>query len=200
MKHEFIDEELGINPGSIVNYIANYKMKNVDSTIFSAIVQYEHWIGIYRSKKDQYKTRLEAFVTLWTCSLIDIEEWHDYYEPTTAFAEAVYENVFKKDSEKYEPKDYDSHEAREYIMYKVERMIQNIKSNREKYPLKSSDIIYPNGMPGVYVNRKIVNENLLEFKLYERVVKAVELYNDDSWAGYKEIFLETEEEYIYFCE
>ncbi|WP_188399237.1 hypothetical protein, partial [Sporomusa sp. GT1] len=168
MEHEFIEEELSSNPGSIVNCIANYKMKNVDSTIFSAIVQYEHWLGIYRSKKDQYKNRLEAFTTLWTCSLIDIEEWHDHYEPTTEFAKAVYKNFFKKDSEKYEPKDCEPHEAREYIMYKVERMIQNVKSNREKYPLKSSDMIYPNSIPGIYVNRKIVNEDLLEFKLNEK--------------------------------
>lgn len=200
MQHEFLEKVLNSNPGSIVNYISKYKMKNVDSTIFSAIVQYESWLGIYRSKKDQYKNEVEAFITLWTSNLIDVEEWYDYYEPTTEFAEAIYKNFFEKDLEKYQPKDCKPHEAREYIMYKVERMIQNVKSNREKYPLKSSDIMYPNSMPGVYVNRRIVKEDLLDFNLNEKLIKAVEIYNNDRWAGYKEIILETENEYIYFCE
>lgn len=200
MKNEFYREKLRSDSVCIVNYITNYRIKNVDSTIFSAIVQYEHWLGIYRSQKNQYKNGLEAFITLWTCSLVDIEEWHDHYESTTEFAEAIYKNFFQKDLAKYDFQDCKPDEAKEYIMHKVKRMTQNVKNNREKYPLNSNDIIYPNSIPGIYENWKIVNEDFFEFILTEKVIAAMEFYYNESWAGYKTLFLETEKEYIYFCE
>lgn len=79
-------------------------------------------------------------------------------------------------------------------------MREVVQDYRKRNPLEQYDLQYPNPTPGIYINRRIVEEDIYIFDSFQNIIKAEELYYYGNWAGYEEIFLETELEYVYFRE
>lgn len=184
----------------IIGYIASYGTTKIDSTLVFTGVEYEGGFYFYRTEKDQYDNNLHAFITLWTSNLIDGEEWYDYFESNMEFAKPIFDNFFKKDYEKYTFNSVDINAAKDYILGKVDAGRRNLINTRKRYPIGNFEYKLPNGMQGIYLNRDIVKDDILEISLPNYIISADELRYDNNWAGYKEIFIEADNEYIYFVE
>ncbi|TYP74734.1 hypothetical protein [Paenibacillus methanolicus] len=184
----------------IQSYMMNYRNKTVTSAIFFAFKEYENYMQIYRTSKSQYSGRLEAFVTMWTNALVDDQEWHHYYEPTLEFAHNLYRYWFIEQIEGY------TYELRPpallvtYAENSIRRKTELILEYRKRNPLEELDVRYPSATPGFYLNGRLIDDDRIVFPLPHNLLSAEELKDDPSWAGYKEIFFETEYEYIYFAE
>jgi hypothetical protein len=182
------------------NYFMNYQTKLITGTIFYSMYEYENFMQIYRTNKNQYSNLLEGFVSLWANSLIDVEEWHNYYEPSYEFANDVIKNFFLRDINEYTYHTGTTDSLSNYIDQSVQRRLDRVSRNRKKYPLIQYDQVYPSSIPGIYVNRIMVDERKYTFGIGSGVIQAEELWSYNYWAGYKQILLETEDEYMFFIE
>jgi hypothetical protein len=184
----------------IVNYISNYGNKIIDSVVCWSVVEYQQGLFLYRTNKNQYDNVLEAFIELWTRNLIDIEEWHYNFINGEQFANQIFESFFKVSYAKYKIRGISTEDAIDYIARSISDMVKNIVYSRTKYPINDYNYKYPCGVPGIYENGSIIKEDKISFTIEKTVLWANELKYEVSWAGYREIFLETEDEYIYFNE
>jgi hypothetical protein len=200
MLKDFLAHNIDRYEGEVKHYIMNYRSKDITGTIFYTYKEYQNYLQIYRSNKSQYHHSLEAFVSLWISALIDEEEWYDLFEPNIKSADDIYNNWFKKEINQYTFHHVTTNSLREYVLSKANKMKELVKEYRQKNPLIKCRIIYPSSIPGIYINRDMQDEQEYTLNLSKNVIVAEELSSYDNWAGYKEIFIETEQEYIYFRE
>lgn len=184
----------------VKKYILSHRSKEITGTIFYTHQEYENYMQIYRTTKSQYNNVLEAFVSLWVSALIDAEEWHDNFEFNVDYADGVYNNWFKKEVSCYTFNNVTTESLREYVIYKALRMKELVVKYQNNNPLKQCNITYPSSIPGIYRDRYMIDEQRYELIIPKNLVAAEELYYYNNWAGYKDIFIETEQEYIYFSE
>ncbi|MDQ0194257.1 hypothetical protein J2T20_002625 [Paenibacillus wynnii] len=71
---------------------------------------------------------------------------------------------------------------------------------RIQHPISHEQYHYPCSEVGIYINRKYSEGYDKRVTFKSNILMAEELYFYNNWAGYKEIFIKTEDEYIYFCE
>lgn len=200
MLKDFLAQNFDHYQAEVKQYIINHKSKDITGTIFYTYKEYENHLQIYRTSKSQYDNKLEAFISLWISTLIDEEEWHDHFEPNIEFADSVYNNWFKKEINQYTFHHVATESLREYVISKANRMKELVKEYRSNNTLMQSSITYPSSIPGIYINRDMQDEQEYTLNLSKNVIVAEELKYYENWAGYKEIFIETEQEYLYFRE
>lgn len=200
MLKDFLSGDIENRKNEIIKYISNYGQKQIYCIFCWSMVEYQQGLFIYSSKKIQYSNELEAFLELWAKSLIDIEEWHDYFKSSMEFAVPIYENFFKEDYKKYNIREISIDDANTYISCSIKDMLENMTYTRNRYMVETYTHKLPNGVPGIYVNGSIIKEDEFNFTIEMPIVSAEELSYDDGWAGYRELFLETEDEYIFFTE
>ncbi|TXK74520.1 hypothetical protein [Paenibacillus sp. N3.4] len=200
MLKEILSQDPSLFIEDAKNYFMNFQTKLITGTIFYSMYEYENFMQIYRTNKNQYSNLLEAFVSLWANSLIDVEEWHNYYEPSYEFANDVITNFFLRDINEYTYRTGTTESLSNYINQSVQRRLDKVSIYRENNPLIQYDQAYPNSIPGIYVNRLIVDERNYTFSIGSGVLQAEELWFYDNWAGYKQILLETEDEYMFLIE
>jgi hypothetical protein len=86
-----------------------------------------------------------------------------------------------------------------YISSRANEMKVKLLNRRKEHPIDNDELEYPN-TPGIYVNKKINKEEDFNFHVSSNIINAIELSSSENWAGYKELFIETEKEYILFSE
>jgi hypothetical protein len=200
MLKDYLAHNIDLYEAEVRKYIMNYRNKEITGTIFYTYKEYENYMQIYRTSKSNYKDVLEAFVSLWVSTLIDEEEWHEHFEPTFDFADSIYNNWFKKEISQYTFHNAITETLIEYIISKAIRMKELVQDYRNNNPLTHHNLTYPSPIPGIYINRDMIDEQKYIFQISKNPIEAVELNSNNEWAGYKEIFIETEEEYLYFRE
>lgn len=185
----------------ITGYIARYGSQQIDSLVCWTSKEYDPALFIYSTDKGQYANLLEAFMELWTMSMIDEEEWYgDRFQSNMEHAISIFENWFVKDYQGYNFVEISPAEAENYIYERVELLKSNMTYARRRYPLEVYDCKLPNIVPGIYVNGSMIIEEEFQFNIEKPVLWAEQLQYDVRYAGYRELFLETEDKYIYFLE
>lgn len=117
---------------AIINYIARSKKHTIDSVIFHTGTEYQGGFYLYRSPKNQFDNYLEAFITLWSNYMIDMEEWHNQYEDTYDFGRNVFENFFLKEYlPKWNIESIDLIFARKYLSETFEKAHKNLTNTRK---------------------------------------------------------------------
>lgn len=196
MLRDFLAYSIEQYEDEVKKYIMKHKSKEITGIIFYTCKEYENYMQIYRTNKSQYHNVLEAFVSLWVRTLIDEEEWNGNFELDFDLVDSM----FKKEIDRYTFNYVATEALRDYVVTKVLRMKDLVKEYRNKNPLKQSNITYPSSVPGIYMNRTMIDEQKYVLNLPKNLIAAEELYYYNIWAGYKDIFIETEQEYIYFRE
>lgn len=196
-----INSELNnINKRKIVNAFSKYKRNLIDSIVIRTMTEYELWLSIYSCDKNNFNNSIDAFSCLWLTYLIDCEEWHSYYQSNYEFAEAVYKNFFINYILELQPSPIKLEFAEQYINNAILHKTDLILRNRNTYPVDNYNLIYSQtGIPGIYLNLKMVDEKKFSFTL-PSIVNAIELKYDNTWAGYRDIFIETKDKYLFFSE
>ncbi len=200
MLEDLLTEYFDALEDDIISYISNYGQKRINSIVCWSMVEYQQGLWIYSSDKNQYSNVLEAFINLWTANLIDIQEWYDYFQSNTEFGKSIFENFFMKDFSKYNIKNISVDDAKGYIYGSIGAMLDNMAYTRKKYPVEVYNHKRPSSTPGIYVNGSIVKEEEFKFDIAKPILRANELKYDHYRAGYRELFIETEDQYIYFNE
>ncbi|MFB9329420.1 hypothetical protein ACFFSY_26070 [Paenibacillus aurantiacus] len=172
----------------IQSFIVNYRSMTIASAIFYTFREYENYMQIYRTDKSQYRSRLEAFVTMWTNSLVDDREWHNDYEPTLEFGQNLYRYWFIEQVEGYTYHQRPLASLVAYAENSIRRKTELILEYRQREPLVEQDVRYPSATPGFYLNGRLVDDDRIAFSLPPNMLIAEELKDDPSWAGYKEIY------------
>jgi len=184
----------------IIDYISNYGQKRINSIICWSAREYQQGLWIYSSDKNQYSNVLEAFIELWTAYQIDMQEWNDSLQSNKEYGKSIFENFFMEDYKKYNIKSISVYDAKAYVHGSIEKMLVNMAYTRKRFPIEVYNHKWPSSVHGIYVNGQIVAEDKFEFNIVKPILRADELRCDYNWAGYRELFIETEDQYIYLNE
>ncbi|MEO3947488.1 hypothetical protein [Gorillibacterium sp. CAU 1737] len=186
-------------PEVIQHSFGELDLSKLEGVRFHTWSEYELYLGIYRGLKAAFAHELDAFLKLWLLELIEVEEWYESDMASTEAAKSIYEHFFLKDVADFTLQTWGSSEAEEFanqcITDKTKKVIEGIAVYEQRYGVEDKI-----GGPGIYkLGLKRLEEEMFFMKI-EGVQRAVEIRYDDSWAGYRTLFLETEDEYILLCE
>jgi hypothetical protein len=185
-------------PLRIIDSFKEIDLSNIDITRFHTWTEYEMYLGIYRGNKPSFSNELDAFLKLWLAQLIELEEWHDDYKTQIDFAENVFNNWFLKDAENFVLKLWDCQSAHKFANEAIKDKTCLVIDDKKVYENRYGCV--EQGGPGIYkMNSHMIDETKFCMAI-DDIIKAVEIKYDDSWAGYRTLFLETTEEFILFCE
>ena len=184
-------------PLRIIDSFKEIDLSKIDITRFHTWTEYEMYLGIYRGNKPSFSNELDAFLKLWLAELIEVEEWHDDYKTRIDFAENVFNYWFLKDAENFVLKLWDSKSALKFFNEAVKDKTCLVIDDKEVYKNRYGCIEI--GGPGIYLNSRMIDETEFYLSIGD-IIKAVEIKHDDSWAGYRTLFIETAEDFILFSE
>ena len=170
------------NPELILQSFENLNLFKISIISFEGKYEYDSSPNINSGKKNAFLNEVDAFLSFWLADVIECEEWYGNYEQheDVDFPKAIFQHWFLKDVEDFTLKPLTINFATKYIneVLKYKRQVASI---RESYEGSTRD--------------------LATFQLEkENILKAIEISYDDSWAGYRVIFLETHDEYVLFSE
>ena len=186
-------------PEQIISYFKKLDISRIDTLRFWTMVEYEAYLGIYRAEKYLFANELDAFSQLWLAELIELEEWYDaewFHEADTQAN--LFQNFFLADLEKFCIKPMKIQWAEAFVNQCIEDKLQNVICERKREQnCGDQDSI---GGAGVYTqNQQRLDEVTFQLRI-EGITKATQIRHDESWAGYRTLFLETKTNYILFAE
>ncbi|MEI7024737.1 hypothetical protein [Paenibacillus sp. y28] len=193
-KQFLLQEEL------IKYYMAASGQKEVTGLVICTRQPNENYLGLYRTRKDQYGNALEAFITLWTRGLADKEGWAVYSEFDEELLHHLFHYWLLKDVDRYTfPHTPGPLPLRDHIMKKIARLKGHLTAGRVQQASEAAVAEEYDGIPGIYIDRQRADEQVFHFMI-PAPLYGEQLFSIPSRAGYKGIFLETDQEYIYFDE
>ncbi|MFP7300307.1 hypothetical protein [Neobacillus niacini] len=190
-------KELQDKKDEIIQYILGSNKKMIHSTIAFTGKEYDPQFWVYRGAKDNFENELDGLISLWVRFLFDVEEWK--YEYDREFATNIYDYWIMKEMTKYRFLKVSNKSTFNYISTRANEMKEKLLNIRKEHPLDSYDLEYPTAA-GIYVDKRISKEENFNFCIKGNIINAIELSTSENWAGYRELFIETEKEYIFFSE
>ncbi|KAB2496315.1 hypothetical protein [Priestia endophytica] len=158
----------------VIEAILDVKQKEVQRIRARIPREYAPEFCFYRASKKQFHDELDAYITLWVQMLYDDEEWT--YKIEGEVANGIYTYWIQNEIKDYTFQRLDAKEVEEYILGGAAVMIRSKNIEYEYGRLSPS------------------------FKLNGPIVSSLELCHVKSWAGYREIFFKSEQEYGLFVE
>lgn len=159
--------------------------------------EYDPQFWVYRSDKDNFENELDGLISLWVKLLYDVEEWN--YEYDREFATSIYEYWIVNEMTEYNYLKVSEKSTFNYISSRANEIKGKLLNIRKVHPIDCDNLEYPS-IAGIYDNKKISKEEDFHFHIKGNIINAIELSSSENWAGYKEFFIETDQEYILFSE
>ncbi|AKO91435.1 hypothetical protein [Priestia filamentosa] len=158
----------------VIEAILDMKQKEVHRLRARIPIEYASEFCLYRASKKKFHDELDAYSTLWVQMLDDDEEWT--YKIGEEVANGIYTYWIQNEKKDYTFQRLDVKEVEEYILGGAAVMI------------KSENIEYEYGRTSP------------SFRLNGAIISSLELRHVMSYAGYREILFESEQEYGLFVE
>lgn len=156
---------------------------------------YGSGINIYIAKKDERYSDMETFLGLWLKNAIWEEEMEEF-DYSNERCEYLYDEIFKYVVFDYNIKPLAVNEAMSYLVSKINAEIKKINDvsldKRNDLDIGFLDV------SGIYVNKKYTNTMPTIISKDDKIISAVELMQNSTYDEYREIFIETNQRYIYF--
>jgi len=186
-------------PKHIIGSFMKLDVSKIETIRFWTMVEYELYLGIYRAGKSIFESELDAFSQLWLAELIEIEEWYDaewLHDADTP--KSLFQNFFLKEVRDYRVKPLEAQWAEAFTNACIEDKLQKVINGRKK---EREDGHQDNiGGAGIYTqNHRRLDEATFDLWI-QGLIKATQIRHDDSYAGYRTLFLETNTDYILFTE
>ena len=163
------------------------------------MVEYELYLGIYRAEKSIFANELDAFSQLWLAELIEMEEWYDaewFHEADTQTT--LFQHFFLKDMAEFCIKPLEAWWAETFVNQCIEYKLQQVIDERKRE--QKCGVQDNIGDAGLYTqNQQRLDETTFHLRI-EGITKATQIRHDESSAGYRAIFLETNTSYFLFSE
>ncbi len=180
--------------------VLKFDRRYIDSLFMWTMVEYDQAIYVYKCEKTRYADSKQAFLNLWLASTIDIENWNDTFSNNMKDLENIYDNFFVEYLSTLEIVLDDPCSVKKYIDYKVKYKVEQVKKNREKDYFEGTSFSDTKTIfNSRFVNLKSVHENHFCIPII-KPINCARLSYDNSYAGYKEFFIETEGEYVYYSD
>ncbi|MFP3887729.1 hypothetical protein U8V97_20010 [Priestia filamentosa] len=154
--------------------ILDMKQKEVHRIRARIPIEYTSEFYLYRVSQKQFHDELDAYITLWVQMLDDDEEWT--YRIDEEVTNGIYTYWIQNKMKDYTFQRLDVKEVKEYILGGTAVMIRSENIEYEYGRLSPS------------------------FRLNGPLISSLELRYVKSYAGYREIFFESEQEYGLFVE
>ena len=190
-----------INKERLVSHIQNFNRSKIKSIFIWTMAEYQQTVSLYRVRKDSCFDEIDAFVSLWLASKIDYENW---WSLNNSIDEIETENLYEYNLKQYidsidlaikEPSFFS-----QYSKCQIEEKVEFVKKFRPRHPIRSANLDVAESIDnGIYINYKFVDEHNFNFEEV-KVVSGYQLHYDNSYAGYRDLFFESEQEYFYFTE
>ncbi|HEY9160987.1 MAG TPA: hypothetical protein VIS94_07880 [Desulfomonilia bacterium] len=190
-----------INKERLISIIQNFDRSKIQSIFIWTMQEYQQTVSLYSIQKDNHISEIDAFVPLWLASVIDYENW---WQLNKCMDENTASDLYEYQLKKYiEDIDFVIQEPcfiSQYSKGQIDEKSGYVKKFRPKFPFRSDDLDVASTLDnGIYLNYKFINEETFSFKEV-KVVSGYQLRFDKSYAGYRDLFFESEKEYFYFTE
>lgn len=181
------------------NVITDAFMKSRDLKVkritYMSNTGYGSGINVYITMKNGGFSPLEAFLGLWLRNTLWEEEIEDF-DYSEEHCEMVFQELFLDTASGYDLKSVSPDEANRIMAGSINAAMRDIMNQ-----IVETDNIEDIGFmdePGIYVNGKYTEKTPVIMKKKDFITDAVRLFSSDIMGDFEELFIETNERYIYF--
>ena len=170
----------------------NLKVKRIT---YMANTGYGSGINVYITIRREDLEPEAAFLGLWLRNTLWEEELDDF-DYSEQSCTKIYEDIFLDTAESYELSEVAPKEADRIMKGSINRAMNDISDQ-----IVETDEIENIGFmdePGVYVNGRYTQKTPVVIKKKDSITAAVRLFSSDIMGDFEELFLESNERYIYF--
>lgn len=152
-------------------------------------------INVYITIKNSSFSALDAFLGLWLKNALWEEEIEDF-DYSRKSAERIYDELFLDNALGYDLSSVKPEEAFLIVQRSIRQALNDIMDQIVMADDPESILFLDE--PGIYVNRKYTSKNPVIIKKNDRITDAVRLFSSDIMGEFEELFMESEQRYIYF--
>ena len=158
-------------------------------------IGYGSGINVYITIKNPAFSPLDAFLGLWLKNALWEEEIEDF-DYSKKSSEKIFEELFLDTALGYELSSVDPQTALRIMNRSIRQAVNEIMAQPVRADNPESILFLDE--PGIYVNRKFSTKKPVIIKKNDTITDAVRLFSSDIMGEFEELFMESEQRYIYF--